>query len=77
MKNHYHIPEEDLPEVREDLAVTTASLNTYNTFRSTKRTMPCCFSDEEWKEEIRLSEESGIASDEEISIFYKKWGIAL
>lgn len=39
--------------------------------------MPCVFSEEEWLNEIQLSEESGIANEEETTAFYKKWGINL
>lgn len=35
--------------------------------------MPCVFSDEEFAEELRLSEESGIASDEEVESMFAKW----
>lgn len=39
--------------------------------------MPCCFSEEELDEEIRLSEASGYATDEEVRQMYEQWGIAL
>lgn len=35
--------------------------------------MPCVFSDEEFAEELRLSEESGIASDKEVEDMFAKW----
>lgn len=35
--------------------------------------MPCAFSDEEFAEELRLSEKSGIASDEEVEAMFAKW----
>ncbi len=37
--------------------------------------MPCCFTEEEFREEIRLSEASGYASDAEIEAMYVKWGV--
>lgn len=36
--------------------------------------MPCMFSDEEFAEELCLSEESGIASDKEVEDMFAKWG---
>lgn len=39
--------------------------------------MPCTFTDEEWKEEIRLSMAEGDATEEETKAFYDKWAIAL
>ena len=38
--------------------------------------MPCTFTDEEWKEEVRLSEEEGYASEEEVKKFFEAWEIA-
>lgn len=35
--------------------------------------MPCVFTDEEFGEELRLSEVSGIASEEEIEKMFAKW----
>ena len=35
--------------------------------------MPCIFTDEEFGEELRLSEASGIASEEEIEKMFAKW----
>lgn len=37
-------------------------------------TMPCCFTDEEFGEEIRRSEVSGNASEEDVKSFFAKWG---
>lgn len=37
--------------------------------------MPCVFTDEEFAEELRLSEESGIASEGEVEAFFVKWGV--
>jgi hypothetical protein len=37
--------------------------------------MPCVFTEEELDEEIRLSEASGIATDEEVAAMYAKWGL--
>lgn len=37
--------------------------------------MPCVFSDEEFAKELRLSEESGIASDKEVEDMFAKWGL--
>lgn len=39
--------------------------------------MPCCFTEEELDEEIRLSEASGYATDEEVRQMYEQWGVAL
>lgn len=39
--------------------------------------MPCVFNDEEFKEEIRLSEASGDATDEEVADMFVKWGIVV
>lgn len=39
--------------------------------------MPCCFTEEELDEEIRLSEASGYATDEEVRQMYEQWGIVL
>lgn len=36
-------------------------------------TMPCMFSEEELDEEIRLSEKSGEATDEEVESIFRKW----
>ena len=38
-------------------------------------TMPCCFTEEELVEEIRLSEASGFATDEEVAAMFAKWKI--
>ena len=38
-------------------------------------TMPCCFKEEELDEEIRLSEASGFATDEEVAAMFAKWKI--
>ena len=35
--------------------------------------MPCVYTDEEFAEELRLSEESGIASDQEVEEMFAKW----
>lgn len=35
--------------------------------------MPCMFSEEELTEEIKLSEKSGEATDEEVELIFKKW----
>jgi hypothetical protein len=37
--------------------------------------IPCVFTEEELDEEIRLSEASGIATDEEVAAMYAKWGL--
>lgn len=40
--------------------------------------VPCTFTDEEFKEELRLSEASGFISDDEFKIScLEKWGVAL
>lgn len=36
--------------------------------------MPCVFTEDELKEEIRLSEESGSASEKEVRTFFSQWG---
>ena len=36
--------------------------------------MPCVFTDEEFEEELRLSEESGIVSHEDALKEFAKWG---
>ena len=38
-------------------------------------TMPCRFTEEELDEEIRLSEASGFATDEEVAAMFAKWKI--
>lgn len=38
-------------------------------------TMPCCFTEEEFDEEIRLSEASGFATDKEVAAMFDKWKI--
>ena len=35
--------------------------------------MPCVFKDEEFEEELRLSEESGCASEQELISCFGKW----
>lgn len=35
--------------------------------------MPCMFTDEEFEEELRLSEASGTATDEEVKAMFAKW----
>ena len=43
-----------------------------------KETMPCTYSDEEFKEEVALSEASGFVSNEEFKrSCLEKWGVAL
>lgn len=37
--------------------------------------MPCVFTDKEFEEELRLSEDSGVASDEEVKAMYARWGL--
>ena len=37
--------------------------------------MPCRFTEEELDEEIRLSEASGFATDEEVAAMFAKWRI--
>lgn len=40
--------------------------------------MPCCFTEEELDEEIRLSEASGYVDDSEfVKSCYETWGVAL
>lgn len=39
--------------------------------------MPCSFTEEELDEEIRLSEASGYATDEEIKSMFAKWGVRI
>lgn len=40
--------------------------------------MPCCFSEEELDEEIRLSEASGYVDDQDfVKSCYETWGVAL
>lgn len=38
-------------------------------------TMPCCFTEEELDEEIKQSEASGVATDEEVAAIFAKWGL--
>ena len=35
--------------------------------------MPCVFTDEEFEEELRLSEESGYASEQDLKRCFGKW----
>lgn len=37
-------------------------------------TMPCVYTDEEFEEELRLSEASGTVSHEEALTYFAKWG---
>ena len=37
--------------------------------------MPCVYSDEEFAEVVKQSEESGNASEEKVKAFFAKWGI--
>lgn len=37
--------------------------------------MPCVFTDEEFKRELKESEASGNASDEEVRAMFAKWGL--
>lgn len=37
------------------------------------QSMPCVFTEEEFDEEIRLSEASGIATDEEVAAMFARW----
>ncbi len=37
--------------------------------------MPCCFTEEEFDEEVRLSEASGNASNEEVRDFFAQYGL--
>lgn len=36
---------------------------------------PCVFSEEEFDEEIKASEQSGFAKDDEVRAAFAKWGI--
>ena len=38
-------------------------------------TMPCVFSEEEFDEEIKASEQSGFATEEEVRTAFAKWGV--
>jgi hypothetical protein len=40
-----------------------------------EKSMPCCFTEEELDEELKLSEASGIATDEEVAAMFAKWGL--
>lgn len=41
-------------------------------------TMPCTFTDEEFKEEVLLAEASGFVSDEDFKkSCFEKWGVVL
>lgn len=59
-----------------------ASLNTVNDEERLRQClellhadeMPCVYTDEEFAEELRLSEASGNATDEEVKAFFAKWG---
>ena len=37
--------------------------------------MPCCFTEEELDEEIKQSEASGVATEEEVAALFAKWGL--
>lgn len=39
------------------------------------RIAPCCYTEEELDEEIRLSEASGVATDAEVVAMFAKWGL--
>ena len=42
---------------------------------SSEREMPCVFTDEEFEEEVRLSEESGYATEEDLKRVFGKWDL--
>ncbi len=46
-----------------------------NPHRVDYSTMPGIYTDEEFAEELRLSELEGAASDEEVREFFAKWGV--
>lgn len=78
METKYSANEQELPQVNEETLVATAShLHSFEAPFTNNICIPCSFTDEEWKEEILLSEESGVADEEETSSFYKRWGFAL
>ena len=42
---------------------------------SSSKDMPCVFTDEEFEEEVRLSEESGYATEEDLKRVFGKWNL--
>ena len=42
---------------------------------SSEKEMPCVFTDEEFEEELRLSEESGYATEEDLKRVFGKWNL--
>lgn len=76
MTKQYEITEEKPCTVSK---VAVAYANTRTAQAMVKGiSMPCTFTDEEFKEELMLSETSGFVSDEDFKKHcFEKWGIAL
>lgn len=76
MAKKYEIPEER-PCLVSEVAVAYAPSIAQQTMVK-NLSMPCTFTDEEFKEELLLSEASGFVSDEEFkNSCLEKWGVAL
>lgn len=78
MAKKYEIPEEK-PCMVSDAVVAYSSTNELKSHAIVKDiTMPCTFTDEEFKEELLLSEASDFVSNEDFKrSCLEKWGVAL
>lgn len=77
MAKKYVLPE-DKPCMVSDTSVSYNTSEQISHAVVTSVTMPCVFTDEEFKEELELSEASGFVSNEEFKrSCLEKWGVAL
>lgn len=76
MAKKYEIQEEEEPQMVSE--PTVAYRTTTSPHVMVESLEPCSFTDEEFKEELLLSEASGFVSDEEFKrSCLEKWGVAL
>lgn len=76
----YTVQDEAPSMVSESIGVANARDTMYQTYplHVDDAPMPCAYSDEEFKDELVLSEASGFVSNEEFKrSCFEKWGVAL
>ena len=77
MAKKYVLPK-DKPCMVSDTAVAYRTNEQISHTMVKSVTMPCIYTDEEFKEELQLSEASGFVSNEEFkSSCLEKWGVTL
>lgn len=75
MEKEYELPQGEIQMLDEPIAAYRLNVSSH---LHAEGTMPCTYSDEEFKEELALSEASGFVSNEDFKrTCLEKWGVAL